>query len=122
MLFFDNGISIANSKSGEPMISKLCFKNSERLKKIYPLYPVFDVEESPSYYVFCIDRRAIYGNSLEILIEDTELVIRSHNRDLQSEYNDESYLLKTGHDDVVLQCVGDVVYVAVPKRYLHVAH
>ena len=89
----------------------------------YPLYPIFDIEESESHYVLCLDGRAIQGDEIEIELVDDELIIHGRGNINRAQGISQKDLVVRSHgQSITTQYRDDLLMITIPKTKTKLCH
>jgi len=87
------------------------------LTSIYPMYPIFDVEESETHYVLCLDGRFIQGTEIDIELIDGELVIRGRGDTREGDkISVKDVVVRSHGQNVATQYRDGLLIIALPKE------
>lgn len=87
------------------------------LVSIYPLYPIFDIEESSTHYVLCLDGRFIKGNEIDIELIDGELVIRGRGMvNIENGFSPKNVIVRSRGLSITTQYRDGLLMIALPKE------
>jgi HSP20 family molecular chaperone IbpA len=93
------------------------------LISIYPLYPIFDVEESSTHYVLCLDGRVILGDEIDIELIDGEIVIQGKGKVSNDiDFSPKSVIVRSHGHSIATQYRDGLLMIALPKKssiFLH---
>lgn len=89
----------------------------------YPLYPIFDIEESDSHYVLCLDGRVFFGTEIDIELVNDEIVIKGVG---DASYDDgrspKDVVVKSNGVPISTQYKDGLLMVALPKNSVKLHH
>ena len=89
----------------------------------YPLYPIFDVEESSTHYVLCLDGRVILGTEIDVELINDELVIKGRGDvDLGNGLSPKDVIVKSHGESIATQYRDGLLFIAIPKNSTKLCH
>ena len=89
----------------------------------YPLYPIFDVEESDTHYVLCLDGRVILGSEIEIELVDDELIIQGRgDKDIANGFSPKDLVVRSHGQSIATQYRDGLLIITIPKNKQKICH
>lgn len=105
------------------IMQQSCSDIQQALITTYPLYPIFDVEESATHYVLCLDGRVLLGSEIDIELIGDELVIQGKgNADYGNGFSPRDVVVRSHGQSIATQYRDGLLIIAVPKTTSSICH